>query len=56
MLRVYQLFDFGDVSIDHANFLRKCFEFSKKDHEISLKIRENKGKNRSHYFCTVLYM
>ena len=38
----------GDFSIDHANFLRKCFEFSKKDREISfeilLKICENKGR------------
>ena len=38
----------GDFSIDHTNFLRKCFEFLKKDHEISfeisLKIRENKGQ------------
>ena len=38
----------GDFSIDHANFLRKCFEFSQKDREktfeILLKICENKGQ------------
>ena len=54
----------GDFSIDHANFLQKCFKFSKKDCEISfkisLKIRDKKGRIfdeiRSHYFCTVLYI
>ena len=51
----------GDFSIDHVNFLRKCFELSKRDREISfeisLKIRENKGRiSFSHYFCTVLYL
>ena len=39
---------FFEFSIDHATFLRKFFEFSKKDREISfeisLNIRENKGR------------
>ena len=38
----------SEFSIDHATFLRKLFEFSKKDREISfeisLKIRKNKGR------------
>ena len=41
-------YSLSEFSIDHATFLRKLFEFSKKDREISfeisLKIRENKGR------------